>query len=278
MENSSKALYIAGSVLIAVLVISLLVYTFDKLGVVEEQKDEIAYEESITEFNREYEAFNKRIMYGVDVISCINKAVSNNEKFVNGGKWSLGGVAGLEALVQVEVDLKNGLEEYIEIFYWNDTKEKEVKIVGSFPDVSDDADSNDEDAVKELENKDIIDLAKKYDENVKIPGITGIKDVKIKDIFSKNIKYEKADNFTLLKQNKLRTEFNETNTSLFLLSSNVSDLQIVIENPNTDTWDVWKSIKWTTCLADFKRKKFGCEEINYNQDTGYIDYIKFKEK
>lgn len=278
MENSSKALYIAGSVLIAVLVISLLVYTFDKLGVVEEQKDEIAYEESITEFNREYEAFNRRIMSGVSVISCINKAVSNNEKFVKGGKWSLGGASGLEALVQVEVDLKNGLEEYIEIFYWNDTKKKEVKIVGSFPDSRTYADVNDQKAVEELKTTDIIDLAQKYDRNVKIPEITGIKDFKIKDIFSKNIKYEEANNFTLLKQNKLRTEFNETNTSLFLLSSNVSDLQIIIENPNTDTWDVWKSIKWTTCLADFKRKKFGCEEINYNQDTGYIDYIKFKEK
>ena len=78
MENASKALIIAGSLLISLAVIALLVYTFDRLGVVEEEQDKIQAEESVIAFNKEFDAFNKKLMYGVDVMSCINKAINKN--------------------------------------------------------------------------------------------------------------------------------------------------------------------------------------------------------
>lgn len=136
MENSSKALYIAGSVLAALIVISFLIYSFNNIGKLQKVQDDIEYEEEISKFNMEYEAFDKRIMYGVDVISCINKAVSNNEKYVGGN------IAGDEALVQVCVYLKEGeeLKESYQLYYINDNN-KEVKL---YP--------NNDELVKEIKN------------------------------------------------------------------------------------------------------------------------------
>ena len=39
----------------------------------------------------------------------------------------------------------------------------------------------------------------------------------------------------------------------------------------------WVYVKWTTALADFKRKKFICDQIHYSENTGRVDNIVFKE-
>ncbi len=270
MENSAKALYIAGSLLIALLVVSLLVYTFNNLGKVQEQKDEIEYEESITAFNKEYEAFDKKIMYGVDVISCINKAVSNNEKYVKAGRWASGGASGEEALVQVEVKMNNDtLKESVECYYFENGKERKYVGNASFPD--------------SINNMKWSDILHTYSDS-SLPKFTAInKNDTLPDLLkNKNIEMEiDSNNFNLLEESngKLKKDFNEDDASLYTLVKNISELDIIIRNPNGESdYGNWSYIKWTTCLSDFKKRKFECSEIIYNENTGRIDHIKFKEK
>ena len=81
MENASKALLIAGGILLAMLVAALLVYLNSNIQIIKTAQSEKTFQEQLTAFNMQYEAYNKRIMYGTDIISVINKAIDNNEQY-----------------------------------------------------------------------------------------------------------------------------------------------------------------------------------------------------
>lgn len=43
--------------------------------------DENTDEKALTAFNTSFEAYNKKVMYGADIISVLNKAIDNNETY-----------------------------------------------------------------------------------------------------------------------------------------------------------------------------------------------------
>ena len=81
MENASKALLIAGGVLIALIIISMLLAMFNNISNLQKEQEEQTRIEQITAFNSEFEAYNKKVMYGTDVITLINKVAENNKKY-----------------------------------------------------------------------------------------------------------------------------------------------------------------------------------------------------
>ena len=83
MENAARALEIAAGVLIGVLLMALIVYFFKSIGEWPQQEDDTASVEQVAKFNLEYEVYNKKGMYGVDVISCLNKAIEISYRLHN---------------------------------------------------------------------------------------------------------------------------------------------------------------------------------------------------
>lgn len=79
MENASKALLIAGGILLALMTLSLVVYMSGATSRMMEAQDEKKAAEELAAFNMEYEAYNKRRMYGTDIITVVNKAINNNK-------------------------------------------------------------------------------------------------------------------------------------------------------------------------------------------------------
>ncbi len=79
MENASKALLIAGGVLLAMMILAIMVYVFGSMSDFAESQDRTAATQEIVEFNKGYEAYNKQRMYGTDVISVVNKAINHNK-------------------------------------------------------------------------------------------------------------------------------------------------------------------------------------------------------
>lgn len=79
MENASKALIIAGGVLLALMVLSLVVYMSTATSRFAESQDQKRLTEEIKAFNDGYTAYNKKRMYGTDVITIINKAIEHNK-------------------------------------------------------------------------------------------------------------------------------------------------------------------------------------------------------
>lgn len=79
MENASTALLIAGGMILAALVISIFIFGYSNVTKIAQAKVESELKEEVEKFNDQYLAFNKTAMYGTDVISVMNLAISNNK-------------------------------------------------------------------------------------------------------------------------------------------------------------------------------------------------------
>ena len=76
MENASKALLIAGGVLIAILIVSVLVVTLNIVNSNQRTREKALATEQLAEFNQKYEAYNKKALRGTDIITLKNMAKS----------------------------------------------------------------------------------------------------------------------------------------------------------------------------------------------------------
>ena len=270
MENASKALIIAGSLLISVAILSLLVYTFSGIGGTEKRKDDIAQSKSLMDFNAEYEAFDKKLMYGVDVLSCINKAVSNNETAIE--------KKDIDALVDVKVEITTPLTEELRIY-----RKKGGHVVQIDEVDSSNRSSTDEKIFKDIESfsssKKIGKLFTSVDwsnENV----LTNFEQNKrVLDYVNKNnyhcTKEKNISNNNLLKNNG--KEINES-SDLLKLSYTQSEYTEDVDFYNSTSHNFDYCIKWTTVLSSFKKKTFKCEDIEYNDNNGRVKCITFVEK
>ena len=117
MENATKALLIAGGVLIAIIIITLLVRTYGNIS--NFQRQQLTQEEArqIAEFNSEYTQYAGQYIYGTDVITIINKTTNHNKQNEN---------------VNITVEIVFTLDEYTyTIEYWQFgkivKKEKTIK-------------------------------------------------------------------------------------------------------------------------------------------------------
>ena len=72
MENATKALLIAGGILLALITLSILVYSYNQLNWFQNLNKDSKEVELTEKYNAEYEVYNKKIMYGTELISIIN--------------------------------------------------------------------------------------------------------------------------------------------------------------------------------------------------------------
>lgn len=79
MENAADALRMAAGVLIALLLISLVIFVFTRISSLENEKDQQELLQQVSEFNDKFLAFDKTSMYGTDLISVLGLAISNNK-------------------------------------------------------------------------------------------------------------------------------------------------------------------------------------------------------
>lgn len=82
MENAAKALTIAGTILISVLVISAVVFMYRDLTSVKRQDAENQKLQEITDFNKSFESFDKTLN-GAKMLSLANKIQDYNTKYVD---------------------------------------------------------------------------------------------------------------------------------------------------------------------------------------------------
>lgn len=94
MENATQALIIAGGILFAILTLSLFVYMFNNMAVMQNAKANQEKTEELASWNMQWESYNKQYLYGLDVLTVINKAEDNNA-YYNDSK---------EYVVTIEVD------------------------------------------------------------------------------------------------------------------------------------------------------------------------------
>lgn len=76
MENASKALIMAGSILIAIMVIGLLVYGYNQMSDLEQTKEDAKITDTLAEYMRRFEQYNRgqgdEPLYGSEILSLAN--------------------------------------------------------------------------------------------------------------------------------------------------------------------------------------------------------------
>lgn len=111
MENASNALLMAGGILLAIIVITILVITYNGIVGFESSKLEEQELQNISLFNEPFMSYNKRVMYGTDIISVLNLALDNNKKYnVKSGE---------EYYVDISFKLNSDLSNITELYELN---------------------------------------------------------------------------------------------------------------------------------------------------------------
>lgn len=102
MENMTKALEIAASVLIGVLILSLLVFGYNQIREQKniEQKNEKASQ--LSKFNINFESYAKDTVYGSEILSLANEVINYNEK------KAVDGYQEIELEVKISTGVLNG--------------------------------------------------------------------------------------------------------------------------------------------------------------------------
>ena len=77
MENASKALLMAGGILIAIIIIALLARTFNNLSIFQKTKLTEEEQEQLIAFNEQYTKYVGQYVYGTDVLTIMNKYDDN---------------------------------------------------------------------------------------------------------------------------------------------------------------------------------------------------------
>ena len=273
MENANKAIIMAASTLIGVMLLTLFAVVLKNISIWPQAQEELKEVEQVSAFNAEYEVYRKSAMYGVDVISCLNKAYNNNKKYVEGGNFFNDGGYREDYRINVSVKLKTPLTESITVLAMKKSSNGQY-IEGSILGAG---------ASYSVKNKNYM--------NIKLNEIFKINDSMLTDFEEDNIlKYNMSNTFTPSgTYNLVDTSISDEDNILMKLMNHSNNQKQIIKNEHISVNSIfdlgtvpqqslgWTTATWTTYLYSFKQKKFKCNTIEYNQKTGLINKLVFEE-
>lgn len=276
-NNLSDALRIAGGVLLGILLITTIRALIDTAKPYSETKASIVTAEEVAEFNANYEAYNKKQMYGTDVISCLNKVYSQNVTARNWerttGKFFSRADAGIEAqAIKLTVKLKDPLETTVDAYAYDPDIHTEVKVSNA--------------ATYLLKSNTTLSDATSNPDEKEVLKILGVENMPISQVLSINGMQKE---YLSREINLTTASLGETHDrelrkllqypSLTLINLNYTNDENNNKNNNKETWT---RIHITTLSGDIKKRIFRCTKIKYVEDEKYgrvgcISEIHFEE-
>ena len=289
MENASKALEMAAGVLLGVLLLSMVAYFFTSISSWPEQQDNEKNSEQTAQFNLEFEVYDKKGMYGADVISCLTKAENNNKKYYEGGSFLSGQKYGETYWINVYVNLKSDLMEELIVYhmqsgadsiykqvlqYGDECKEYTLGEIGFKFETTDDGTEPYTYFTKDTE---LESRTEKISATNPPPGRDASDFINISD----TLITDNGNTYNAWLYKKTGSTVNtEDETPLQILldtcSSNIKQI-VTNKEDNKESLEAWSSAEWRTALYDFKMRKFRCDNIKYSEVTGRVNEIYFSE-
>ena len=255
MENASKALIMAGSVLIGLMIIGALLLMFNNLTNYQNTGTQTTREAQVIEFNNQYETYNRKNVRGSDLYSLLNRVVDyNRRKSTEGTGKDTGQYLAYEPIT-VTFDLGNDLT----VFYApttsrTDTYSHLITVQGyEQSSTKNDFESNIGTKIGNLEST--------YGSDSLNNLVTGITKIFIANSSSDSEKKTAIDNFNKASKKKTVANWSEI----------------------AEGSAIRKAVYQYYEYVQFKRAKFNCEanrysntNIKYNSETGRIVEINFK--
>ncbi len=248
MENASKALIMAGSILLTIMVVGLLVYFMSQYRQFPQAQNDAERLAQVSKFNREYESYDKKEMYGTEVATVVNKVINHNKKYFDPrteqGKIDKENNHYIDVQINILEDIKSYATQYYEVEQPTGTPKKYV---------------------------DTVDY---YNESIKgkEEGIGKEKTFELGVVFSANPKNSNEPEIQLLETHSSFISQNKTLESFFS-----DDETIRIQLAGTTKYDERNYTEVYSGFTDFKRKYFKCTEIGYDGDTQMVDLLVFEE-
>ena len=238
MENISKALLIAGGILFAILILTLLVIFHGQISSYYAEQHNAKMVEQITEFNNKFENYNGQTIRGSELISVMNRVVDYNRIYAD--------IQGTER-VTTKVDLQGHQDDllYTGVSISNSDKLFRQSIISN-------ASGRDD------------DISRISGLSSELATSTGIDDVKLQKL-SANISIICS---TSTEQNDINTR-NEKLQKILGYGKNTKFEGTELRNIQSATLKYYQ-------LTQFKRTMFKCTEVVHDQKSGRINKISFE--
>ena len=242
MENASKALIMAGSVLIALMIIGALILTFSNLTAYQETNTRSTRSTQMAEFNSQYENYNRKDVRGSDLYSLLNKAIDYNRRESSAGtNWADKGqeIAYEPMVIEFTIDKSELVapDSASKLFTTNT-----YTVSGK----SNDFGNKVKDEIDDLEGE--------YGQSSLTNLTTNLTKIFIDDSSTSQEKKEAVQNFNSASKKKTVSDFKE------------------IDGKSQIRQDVYMYYEY----IQFKRAHFDCEKVEYNNQTGRITKMEFK--
>lgn len=247
MENASKALIMAGSVLIALMILGALLLMFNNLNNYQNTESQNTREAQVVEFNNQYETYNRNNVRGSDLCSLLNRVADyNRRKSTEGtGKNDEGQYLAYEPMT-IEFDF-SGKRDQLKVGDKNNLIIQDKYIQ-----------SNTKNLFEEYISSKINNIENNYGTDVIQKLATSVSKIYVDENASYKTKMNAVLAYNSIKGEKLSIENDLINKS--------------IEKINTSKDDVYTYYEY----MQFKRAYFNCESVEYSKKTGRITKMYFK--
>lgn len=252
MENASKALLMAGGVLIALLIIGALLLMFNNLSSYQKVGEQDTREAQVIEFNNQFETYNRKNVRGSELYSLLNRVVDyNKRKSIKGRGTNEQGQYEGYTNMKITFSLKNPKD------FSADGKENRLLTKTEYTQdaTTNDFETNISDTVENLE--------KAYGAESLTKLAAGLSKIFI----------DTANSTEEQKQRALKA-FNQACKSKSLTAIEGIDVSGGGKVKNTIREDVYTYYEY----VQFKRARFDCksESVKYDENTGRITEMEFE--
>ena len=239
MENASKALIIAASVLISIVIISAFILMMSNLTDYQMKSNKEAADQQTTEFNNQYDTYNRKDIRGSDMISLMSRVVDYNTRKTAEGYTEMGIEVTIDSSTRKKLTFDQTNRLILKDSYTQDTISE---IVGQPSSISSEITTGE---ISRIQNK----YQSKY-ANQLSSQIDNIRDIKEDPNLNSNTKKEEA--FNNKKWLPKEASYYGGIDEIF------EDALIYYE------------------YVQFKRAYFDCKDVEYDRNTGRIINMKFE--
>lgn len=294
MENASKALLIAGGILIVMILASIVLIVKNNVANYYASEDELKMIEDKTKFNEQFSRFNRDDVHGYELISLVNKVVDYNERVSEVGNNDVKakpvtlkvellntGAGVTEAFLNNNISYNGGLILFKDVSKKYQFFEKDTgKAIGSLGYITNDAKCIESD----INNVPI--LIKKIDKVILKSTPSTIKRVYFYDFsvsswdwntgVTDEIKQTEADKlYEAIMNFKNITGIDYSNVT-WNVNNKYRRISGAYANMLNDVNKYGEKIYKYYEYTQFKKAIFKCTKLHYDETTGKIDELNFR--